>query len=77
MKGLEVDSGSVVQEALRLQPQAVEQGCLLAQLYMMRGQLEDALETAAALREAAPQVQRPINPYRSCNTKGSHQTPVV
>ena len=48
---------TAVQEALRLQPQAVEQGCLLAQLYMMRGQLEDALEIAAALREAAPQVK--------------------
>lgn len=44
-----------MQEALDLQPDAVEQGCLLAQLYMMRGQPEDALGIATALREAAPQ----------------------
>ena len=44
-----------MQEALDLQPDAVEQGCLLAQLYMMRGQPEDALGIAKALREADPQ----------------------
>lgn len=38
-----------------MQPDAVEHGCLLAQLYMLRGQPEDALEVAAALRKAAPQ----------------------
>lgn len=43
-----------MQEALDLQPTAVEQGCLLAQLYMMRGQPEDALQVASALREGAP-----------------------
>ncbi|DBA95870.1 hypothetical protein WJX77_002544 [Trebouxia sp. C0004] len=40
--------------ALKLQPSAVREACLLAQLYMMGGQPEDALETARAVREAAP-----------------------
>lgn len=44
----------VLQEALKLQPSAVREACLLAQLYMMAGQPEDALETARAVREAAP-----------------------
>lgn len=44
----------VLQEALKLQPSAVPEACLLAQLYMMAGQPEDALETARAVREAAP-----------------------
>ena len=44
----------MVQEALRLQPGAVAEGCLLAQLYMMAGLPEDALETARALRLSAP-----------------------
>lgn len=44
----------LIQEALELQPAAFEQGSLLAQLYMMRGQPEDALEVATALRQAAP-----------------------
>ena len=44
----------VLQEALKLQPSAVREACLLAQLYMMGGQPEDALETARAVREAAP-----------------------
>ena len=44
----------VLQEALKLQPSAVSEACLLAQLYMMGGQPEDALETARAVREAAP-----------------------
>ncbi|DBB18902.1 TPA: hypothetical protein ACH3X3_000484 [Trebouxia sp. C0006] len=42
------------QEALKLQASAVREACLLAQLYMMAGQPEDALETARAVREAAP-----------------------
>ena len=44
----------VLQEALKLQASAVREACLLAQLYMMAGQPEDALETARAVREAAP-----------------------
>ncbi len=44
----------VLQEALKLHPSAVREACLLAQLYMMGGQPEDALETARAVREAAP-----------------------
>ena len=43
-----------LQEALQLQSDAVEHGCLLAQLYMLRGQPEDALQVSATLREAAP-----------------------
>lgn len=43
-----------VQEALRLQPGAVAEACLLAQLYMMVGLPQDALETARALRHNAP-----------------------
>lgn len=43
-----------LKEALKLQPSAVSEACLLAQLYMMGGQPEDALETARAVREAAP-----------------------
>ncbi|DBA75933.1 TPA: hypothetical protein ACH3X2_008992 [Trebouxia sp. C0005] len=43
-----------LKEALKLQPSAVREACLLAQLYMMAGQPEDALETARAVREAAP-----------------------
>ena len=37
-----------------MQPEAVAEGCLLAQLYMMAGLPEDALETARALRLNAP-----------------------
>lgn len=37
-----------------MQPGAVAEGCLLAQLYMMAGLPRDALETARALRLAAP-----------------------
>ena len=62
------------QEALRLKPQAVQEGCLLTQLYMMRGQLEDALEVAADLREAAPQVCRAASPYthlQHCTVAGA------
>ena len=44
----------LLQEAVRLRPGAVREATLLAQLYMIGGQLEDALETARALREAAP-----------------------
>lgn len=44
----------LLQEAVRLQPGAVREATLLAQLYMIGGQPEDALETARALREAAP-----------------------
>ena len=44
----------VIQEALRLRPEAVAEGCLQAQLYMMAGLPEDALETARALRLNAP-----------------------
>ncbi len=44
----------MLQEALKLQASAVREACLLAQLYLMAGQPEDALETARAVREAAP-----------------------
>ena len=44
----------LLQEAVRLQPGSVREAALLAQLYMVGGQPEDALETARALREAAP-----------------------
>ena len=44
----------VLQEALRLQPGAVAEACLLAQLYMLAGLPEDALESARALRHNAP-----------------------
>ncbi|KAL3153705.1 hypothetical protein ABBQ32_013302 [Trebouxia sp. C0010 RCD-2024] len=43
-----------LKEALRLQPGAITEGCLLAQLYMMAGLPHDALETARALRLNAP-----------------------
>ena len=46
--------GCRLQEALRLEPGAVAEGCLLAQLYMIAGLPEDALETARALRLNAP-----------------------
>ena len=42
------------QEALKLQPSAVREACLLAQLYMMGGQPEDALDVARALRLVTP-----------------------
>lgn len=45
---------SGAQEALRLNPGAVPEGCLLSQLYMMAGLPEDALETARALQLNAP-----------------------
>ncbi|KAL3140399.1 hypothetical protein ABBQ38_004659 [Trebouxia sp. C0009 RCD-2024] len=43
-----------LKDALRLQPGAVAEGCLLAQLYMMAGLPHDALETGRALRLNAP-----------------------
>ena len=44
----------VLQEALKLQPGAVHEACLLAQLYLMGGLPEDALDSARALRLTAP-----------------------
>ena len=43
-----------MQAALALQPNATPEACLLAQLYMIAGHPQDALDTARALRLAAP-----------------------
>ena len=43
-----------LQAALSLRPDAVSEACLLAQLYMVAGHPHDALDTARALRLAAP-----------------------